>query len=291
MMSFLRRVDDLPNLGVGVSTEYGAARASGALDVFALARVHPHRAAFLELGVETDKGLDDDARRWIAQGRPTTYHFLDVNLHDDDDFDEAWLTGVNDVVGQCRPAWLCGDAGLWHFGSRDRGHMLLLPPVLVDDAATALARGVARLREATGKEVLPENPPGAVFVGDLHILDFFGRVAERADTGLLLDVAHLAMYGHVTGRDVLGALDAFPLERVVEIHVAGGDVRTTPDGFSFIEDTHGTAVLDETWRIFERVVRGARNLKAVIFECERNPNHGVDAAFARIERTLAESRA
>jgi uncharacterized protein (UPF0276 family) len=291
MPPFLRRVDDLPSLGVGVSTEYGAARASGALDVFALARAHPQRAAFLELGVEIEKGLDDDARRWIAEGRPTTYHFLDVNLHDDDDFDDVWLNGVKDLVGQCRPAWLCGDAGLWHFGPRDRGHMLLLPPVLVDDAATELARGVARLREATGKEVLPENPPGAVFVGDLHILDFFGRVAERADTGLLLDVAHLAMYGHVTGRDVLGALDAFPLERVVEIHVAGGDVRTTPDGFSFIEDTHGTAVLEDTWRIFERVVRGARNLKAVIFECERNPNHGVDAGFARIERTLAGSHA
>lgn len=291
MTSFFRRVADLPDLGVGVSTEYGAARAPGALDVFALARTHPTRAAFLELGVELDKGLDDDARRWIGEGRPTTYHFLDVNLHDDDDLDAAWLSGVNDLVAQSRPAWLCGDAGLWHFGPRDRGHMLLLPPILVDEAATDLARGVARLREATGKEVLPENPPGAAFVGDLHILEFFARVAERADTGLLLDVAHLAMYRHVTGRDVLSALDAFPLERVVEIHVAGGDVRTTRDGFSFIEDTHGTAVLDETWRIFERVVRGARNLKAVIFECERNTNDGVDAGFARIEATLARGTA
>ncbi len=287
MSSFLRRVAMLPDLGLGVSTEYGAARAAGALDVLELATRHPRRAAFLELGVEVDKGLDDDALQWIASGRPTTYHFLDVNLHDDDDFDPAWLAGVDRVVAQSHPAWLCGDAGLWHFGARDRGHMLLLPPVLVDDAATAIARGVARLREATRLEVLPENPPGTAFVGDLHILDFFARVAERADTGLLLDVAHLAMYRHVTGRDVLGALDAFPLERVVEIHVAGGDVRATADGFSFVEDTHGTAVLDETWRIFERVVRGATNLKAVVFECERNANADVDVGFARIERVLA----
>ncbi len=287
MSSFLQRVDGLPTLGLGVSTEFGAARAAGALDVFALAASHPGRAAFLELGLEVARGLDEDARRWVAMGRPTTYHFLDVNLHDEDDFDERWLDGVRALIAATRPAWLCGDAGLWHFGARDRGHMLLLPPILVDEAATALARGVARLREATGLEVLPENPPGAVFVGDLHLLDFFARVAERADTGLLLDVAHLAMFQHVTGRDALDGLDAFPLERVLEVHVAGGQRRTTPDGFTYVDDTHGTTVLDETWRILEHVVRGARNLKAVVFECERNTNDAVHDGFARIEALLA----
>jgi uncharacterized protein (UPF0276 family) len=285
MLPFARRVADLPPLGIGVSTEFGAARAPGALDVFALAAAHPRWAAFLELGVEVDKGIDDDARRWVAGGRPTTYHFLDVNLHDEADFDDEWLAGVRGLIGAARPAWVCGDAGLWHFGRRDRGHMLLLPPLLVDEAATELARGVARLREVTGREVLPENPPGAAFVGDLHVLDFFARVAERADTGLLLDVAHLAMFQHVTGRDALAGLDSFPLERVVELHVAGGDVRDV-EGFSFIEDSHGTAVLDATWRIFDRVVAGARNLRAVIFECERNGNADVAPGFARIEATL-----
>jgi hypothetical protein len=57
--------------------------------------------------------------------------------------------------------------------------------------------------------VLPETPPGTAFVGDLHLLDFFARVAEAADTGLLLDVAHVAMYQHVTGRSPLDGLDGF----------------------------------------------------------------------------------
>jgi hypothetical protein len=45
-------------------------------------------------------------------------------------------------------------------------------------------------------------------------------------------------------------------------------------------------VLDATWRIFDRVVAGARNLRAVIFECERNGNADVAPGFARIEGTL-----
>ena len=283
MRSFSSRVVDLPLLGLGVSTEYGAFRVANNLDVVGLHRTQPRYAGFLELGVEIEKGLDDDARAWVAAGLPTTYHFLDINLDDADDFDDAWIARTRALVDEAKPAWLCGDAGLWHFGPRDRGHMLLLPPILTDDSASELAAGCARLRELTGKEVLPENPPGTAFVGDLHLLDFFGRVAARADTGLLLDVAHLAMFQHVTGRDALDGLDGFDCDRVVEIHVAGGTVRDV-EGFSIIDDTHGTDVLDDTWRIFDHVVARAKNLKAVVFECERNSNGDVLAGFARLDR-------
>jgi uncharacterized protein (UPF0276 family) len=281
---FLTRVRALPHLGIGVSTEHGARRAGG-LDPRALRAQHAGYAQFLEVGVETDKGLDDDTRAWAEAGWPTTYHFLDVNLDEDEDFDALWLDDVRALVTQLRPAWLCGDAGLWHFGPRDRAHMLLLPPVLTDESAAELARGVVRLREALGLEVLPENPPGTAFVGDLHPLEFFARVVTRADTGILLDVAHLALAQRVLGCDPLFGLDAFPLERVVDLHVAGGVERNT-HGFSWVEDTHTPHVLDDTWRIFEHVVARAPNLKAVIFECERNGIDDVTAGFARIERTL-----
>ncbi len=284
-MTFLSRALSLPHLGIGVSTEYGAARATGALDVEALVREHSDFAQFLEIGVEVHKGFDDDARRWLASGRPCTYHFLDINL---DDYgthgDDAWLAALKPLVDFAKPAWLCGDAGLWHIGERDRAHMLLLPPILTDDSASALARGVARLREHTGKDVLPENPPGTAFVGDLHLLDFFARVCERADTGMLLDVAHLAMYQHMKGNDPLDGLSAFPCERIVEVHVAGATVRDV-DGLSVIDDTHTVNVLDDTWAIFEYVCARAENLKAVIFECERNTNNDVRAGFERIART------
>jgi uncharacterized protein (UPF0276 family) len=285
-MPFLERCRALPRLGIGVSTEYGARTAAGSLDVMRLAREEPQFARFLEVGVEVEKGIDDDSRAWIASGRPSTYHFLDVNLDDERDLEQPWLGSLQGLVDEVRPAWVCGDVGLWHFGPRDRAQMLLLPPVLVDEQATAMARGVARLREATGKEVLPENPPGTAFVGDLHLLDFFTRLLARADTGMLLDVAHLAMYQRAAGHDALTGLDAFPLERVIEVHVAGGRVRDT-DGFSWIEDVHGTEVLEDTWRIYEHVAARAPNLKAVVFECERNGNDGVRPGFERIARTWA----
>ena len=48
---------------------------------------------------------------------------------------------------------------------------------------------VRRLRLDSGFEILPENPPAHVYLGDLHLLEYFARVAERADCGMLLDVA------------------------------------------------------------------------------------------------------
>lgn len=284
-MSFLDRVGALPKLGLGVSTEYGARRGDS-LDPRALRRRNPRWGAFLELGVELAKGLDADARAWVEAGHPTTWHFLDVNLDEDADFDPAWVDGLRVEVARVRPAWLCGDAGLWHFGRRERGHMLLLPPILSNASADAMAVGVRRLRELTGLEVLPENPPGVAWVGDRTLLQWFARLAEAADTGVLLDLAHLAMYQEVHGRDPLDGLADFPAERVVELHIAGGDPRDS-GGLRWTEDTHGTEVRPAVWRALDALLPRLTNLKAVIVECERNPIDAVVPLYAEVERRLA----
>src|SRR5690349_12484989 len=110
-MGFAARVTRLPHLGLGVSTEYGAGDGAQALDVMALRAAHPEYARFLEIGVETAKGLDRHADAWVARGWPTTYHYLDVNLDEPEDFDEPWLDEVRATAAMMRPAWLCGDAG------------------------------------------------------------------------------------------------------------------------------------------------------------------------------------
>ncbi len=288
-MIFLERVKSLPSLGIGVSTEYGAFGAGDGLDILQLRREYPEYASFLEVGVEVVKGLDTDAMQWASAGHATTYHFLDVNLDDPHDFDDEWMAHVGALVEQLRPAWMCGDAGMWHFGARERGHMLLLPPILSSDCAKATADGLVRLREATSLEILPENPPGRAFLGNLHLLDFYARVCEQADTGQLLDCAHLALYQRQMGYGPLDGLSDFPLERVIELHVAGGSVKSH-NGFEFVDDDHSVHVLDATWDIFEYVVPRCPNLKAVVFECERNTLLECLPGFERIRHTLDTHR-
>jgi len=285
MAAFAERLKGLPWLGIGISTEYGAAADPGSLQPRRLREAQPRFASFLEVGVETRKGLDSTAAEWLKDELPCTYHFLDVNLSDPLDLDARWLAESAALAERMKPAWFCGDAGLWHFGGREPAQMLLLPPVLTDDGASELAEGIVRLRDALGYEVLPENPPGVAYIGDLHLLDFFARVCERADTGMLLDCAHLAIYQRLQGHEPGAGLDDFPLDRVIELHVAGAEVRNH-QGFEYIEDDHSMTVLPETWQILDRVAAGASELRAVVLECERNALDEALQGFQLLENHL-----
>ena len=280
--SFLsERVHALPTLGLGVSTEFGAFRQPNSLDILELSRLHPEFAQFLEIGVERQKGLDEDARRWIANGGKTTYHFLDINLSDPKELDIEWLSEMREQVEDMKAAWVCGDAGLWFFGRRHPLQMTLLPPVLCVEEARHYAESIRVCRQALDREVLPENPPGTVFVGPLDLLEFYAEVCEQADTGMLLDAAHLSIYQSIMGREPLDGLAQFPLERIVEIHVAGSRSQNV-EGLEVWTDDHYPTVREETWEIVEYLSERTPNLKAVVFECERNPMSQCLAGFQRI---------
>jgi uncharacterized protein (UPF0276 family) len=281
---FESRVTALARLGLGISTEFDASKTG--LDPVALRRARPELVQFLEIGVDLERGVDATARAWCAEGWPVTYHFLDGNLEEAESLSGEWLAEVGALARELGAAWVCGDAGLWHLGRRDRGHGLLAPPILCSDSARAMADCVRRVRESVELEVLPENPPAHVYLGDLHLCDYFARVAEGADSGLLLDAAHLAIYQRVTGHRPLDGLDGYPLERVVEIHVAGGS-EFVHQGRRFVDDGHGPAPLEDTWRILAHVLPRARNLRALVFECERNTAAEVTPNFERLARELA----
>ena len=280
---FLDRVTALPRLGLGLSTEFGA-RHHG-LDILAFRRDRPDLLEFLEIGVDLERGVDEDARAWIAEGWPTTYHFLDVNLEEPEDLDDAWIRDASALARSCGAAWMCGDAGLWHVGPRDRGHGTLMPPILVRESARRVGESAARLREASGLEVLPENPPAHAWLGPLHLLEYFAEAAEAGDTGLVLDVAHVAVFQNARGHAPLDGFGSFPAERVVEIHVAGGSA-FEHGGTTFIEDDHGTEVLDATWEILDHVLPRATNLKAIVVEAERNPVEQVVPLFRSVRERI-----
>jgi uncharacterized protein (UPF0276 family) len=275
----LSLVAGLPRLGVGISTEFGT---RPTIDPSRFAAEHPGLVHFVEFGSDLDRGLDPFILSWVGAGGRATYHFLDLNLEEPADQDEAWISGTGALARRLRAPWVCGDSGLWHFGPRDRAHGLLLPPILDRESAAHTAESVARLQEALGIPVLPENPPSLHWLGDLHVLDYFALVGERAGSPLLLDLAHLAIYQRARGLPATAGLDGFPLERVVEIHVAGTGEMTTPDGYRYLEDDHRAELLPEVWELVETVIPRAPSLKALVYECEHNPEAEVLPTFRRL---------
>jgi uncharacterized protein (UPF0276 family) len=279
MTRFADKVARLPKLGVGLSGEFNIA-AKG-IEISWLKQHYPALVHFYEYGGDLERGLDDSVRRWADAGHPVTYHFLDINLEERQDLDQHWLAQTKTLAAEINAAWLCGDAGRWHFGLRERGHGMLLPPILCRESAAETAENIMQIEAETGLLCLPENPPAVVYLGDLHILDYFALVAEQAACGLLLDCAHLAIFQQTRNLPPLAALDNFPLDRVVELHVAGGDY-TEIEGYSYIEDSHSPTPLPATWEILEYVVPRAPNLKAIVFECEHNAPEECLAGFTRL---------
>lgn len=283
-MPFHERAQALPRLGFGISTEHGAAEIG--TSPLALRRARPDLVDFLEIGADVARGVDPHTEAWVRAGLPTTYHFLDVNLEEPEDLDEEWLRATVALARATNAAWLCGDAGLWHVGPRDYGHGTLLPPILCASSLSSMVEAVIALRERSGFEVLPENPPAQVLVGDLDPLTYFGALAEQADCGLLVDVAHLAITQRALGLAPTALLDAFPADRIVEVHVAGGTAYDL-DGRTLIHDDHGPRVHDDTWLILEELVKRATSLKAVVVEGERNSLEDVVALFEAVRARVS----
>jgi len=80
--------------------------------------------------------------------------------------------------------------------------------------------------------------------------EFFARLMDEADCGMLLDVNNVYVSSFNHGFDPIAYLDAVPPERVVQYHLAGHTNKGT-----HIIDTHNDYVIDEVWKLYDHSVR------------------------------------
>lgn len=175
-----------------------------------------------------------------------------------------------------------------------------LPPLFTTDSARLVARHAAIVQQAldcalgSGREdgplVLLELPPLTYFrAGDLSAAAFFAEIAQSCSCGFVLDMGHLwthYRYSAVTNRITLsefvaGFLDEFPLERVVEIHVAGlsshpvvpaGPIALHPDLPLWLDD-HAAPIPEILYDMLEQVLArpNLNSLRAVGLEVDTKP--------------------
>jgi uncharacterized protein (UPF0276 family) len=120
--------------------------------------------------------------------------------------------------------------------------------------------------------------------------EFVARVAEMANCGVLLDL-HNVYCNSMNGRQPLEeCLDQLPLERVWEMHLAGG---FELDGFYL--DAHSGAIPEPLHKVVEEIIPQLPNLKAIIFEIFPSfvPLVGLDLVREQLEwlHTVWERRA
>jgi uncharacterized protein (UPF0276 family) len=114
------------------------------------------------------------------------------------------------------------------------------------DAPLAIETGVSYLRPRTD---------------ELRDGEFVAAVAEAAGCGILLDI-HNIWANELNGRQSIASyLDDLPLERVWELHLAGGQEHA-----GYWLDAHSGAIPDEVLRVAADVLQRTPNAGALIFE-------------------------
>ena len=139
----------------------------------------------------------------------------------------------------------------------------LLPPLQNDLGVDTAVRSILHYRNRTGKPFAFET--GTNYLqprkGEMDDGEFVARIAEESDSFILLDL-HNILANERNGRQPLkDFLSRIPLEKVIEIHLAGGMYYK-----DYYLDAHSGPSSSELLQLTEEIVRTLPALKSIVFE-------------------------
>jgi uncharacterized protein (UPF0276 family) len=217
---------------------------------------------------------------------PTVVHGVELSI--------GTASGWNDAYVEVLDEWRSRRSFPWHsehigFLFTRRGERVChagvpLPLPFTREAVTLVAGRARTIGDRYGVPFLLEN--AAYYLSDLphdkgwDEATFLSELAAASDCGLLLDLFNLYVNATNHGLDPIGLLERMPLERVVEVHVAGGDAA---DGF--LLDSHSGAVPEPVWALLEWLLPRAPNVAGVVFEVLESHFPRVGPAVMRRELT------
>jgi uncharacterized protein len=162
----------------------------------------------------------------------------------------------------------------------------MLPPLQSTSGAALAVANTRKFRATLGGIPLALETPVSylpLFPRELPDGAFVATVAREADCGILLDLHNVTCNARNGRQPVADFCDAIPLERVWELHLAGGE-RTA--GFHI--DSHSGLVDPEVMEIAASLVPTLPDLQAIVFEIM--PERVLHVDLASIARQLGSIR-
>lgn len=211
-------------------------------------------------------------------------------LYHDDDLDpivpgsprEASLEAARANHAATGSPWCVSELATRWLGAR---YLDFFQPILLTrEAGRVAAENLRRIDAALPGRIVAENPPYQVPAGPLHILEVMADVTEQAGVPCVLDLGHLYSFQLCRGLPPLAGVADFPLERVVELHVAGAQLDRR-FAAPIYHDAHGAAdIFPEVLAMLADVAPRCPALRAVTIEIE-------EATTARAVEQLEQVRA
>ncbi|WP_373044816.1 DUF692 family multinuclear iron-containing protein [Vulgatibacter sp.] len=266
-------METLPWMGLGLSTNLGPRDRP---DPWLLHDTAPGLFDFVEYSapLRIEEARAQAARfsaLWDRRAElPAIFHPVHLNLWGPALESEENLAALAEHLRAIGSPWVGNDVGWWHH--RDApfpGYLYVVPPLTRAAVAQCAAHAV-HVQAAIDVPLLLENPAVLFRNGDLHVLDFMAALHRETGAPLLLDLGHLLAYQLVHGHEPGTGLDGFPLDRVAEIHIAGGVITARGERRFYVDD-HGQPVREELFAMLEGILPRCTGLKALTFEADGHP--------------------
>jgi uncharacterized protein (UPF0276 family) len=219
------------------------------------------------------------------------FHGIGLSLGSGFPLDVEHLERVADAADHYRPLWYSEHLAAFRVsdGSNTRIHAGIGLPVPFDTATlNELVPKVAAVVARLGIPTLLEN--SAIYVDvptvEMSEAQFLNRLCEETGAGVLLDLHNLMVNEVNLGWDAERYLDELDLTRVLEVHVAGGEMLGR-----WYTDAHSGACPERVFELLVLVVARAPALRLVTLEVHESRVEplgvaGLDDQLARIRRSI-----
>jgi uncharacterized protein (UPF0276 family) len=252
------QADQFPVLGVGLGF-----REPYRSDLF----LHRGEVDFLEI---TADHYFDATREKLRELELLREHFmliphgLNLSLGSADGLDPAYLKKFAALVERLAPPWWSEHIAFTRAAGMEIGHLTPLP--FTREAVRTLQQNISEARRAISAPLILENITTMVSLpgAEMSEAEFLTEVLKQTDCGLLLDVTNLHTNAVNHGYDAMQFLERIPLERVVQLHFAGGHQYQDR-----LIDSHSQPAPPEVWHLLECVLQRAP-VCGVILERDEN---------------------
>jgi uncharacterized protein (UPF0276 family) len=163
--------------------------------------------------------------------------------------DERYLAEIRQISDLTEAPYYSEHLAMTRGGGIDIGH--LSPLWFTEPVLRIAVDNVRRVQDFLNKPLALENVtyPFDIPGNSMSQTEFFQRLVDATGCGVLLDVTNVYINSENHGFDPVEFVKAMPLDRVVQIHLAGPDLK---DGM--LIDGHSETVDEGSWRLLETLV-------------------------------------
>jgi len=181
----------------------------------------------------------------LAERYPIVMHGVSLSIGSTDPLDFAYLGKLRRLAADVNARWV-SDHICWT-GAASRNTHDLLPLPFHEESLRHVAERVRIVQDFLERPLILENPSSYVTFADSTMpeWEFVSRLVEETNCRLLLDVNNVYVSAVNHDFDPEEYLRSIPLERVVQVHLAGH----TNLGTHLI-DTHDGRVADPVWDLY-----------------------------------------